>query len=118
MKAGFKALDAVVIVDDFYSDPDANRVLALTRSCQEPPAGTPRLAVTAVCDEHQTEMMCELLKPYVVPQKNNEVVGVNILFRYTLADAQKKVFCHVDDCSRAGTPYLTRPQDCAGRTSI
>ena len=79
MKTGFKALDTVLIKDDFYSDPDANRQLVLTKFCQEPPAGTPRLAVTAVHDEPETGMMCELLNPYVVRQENNEVVGVKIL---------------------------------------
>ena len=118
MKTAFRAMDAVVIKDDFYSDPDAIRELALTKSYHEPPAGTPRLAVTAVCDERESGMMCELLKPYVQPKKGNNVVGVNVLFRYTLADAQKKVFCHVDGCSYAGILYLSRPQDCAGGTSI
>ena len=79
MKTGFKALDTVLVKDDFYGDPDAIRELALAKSYQEPPAGTPRLAVTAVCDERESAMMSELLKPYVPPQKGNDVVGVSIV---------------------------------------
>ena len=46
------------------------------------------------------------------------MVGVSVLFRYTLANAQKKVFCHVDGCSNAGIVYLTLPEHCAGGTTI
>lgn len=118
MKNGFKALDKLIVKDDFYDDPDAVRELALTRTYEEPPPGTPRLAVTAVCDEAETEAMCERLRPYVPPIEGNQVVGVSVLFRYTLANAQKKVFCHVDGCSSAGLVYLTLPPNCAGGTSI
>ena len=118
MKSSFNALDSVVIKDDFYAQPDDIRKLALSKSYNEPPADTPRLAVTAICDERETMAMSDLLKPYIPQIKNNNVVGINILFRYTLANAQKKVFCHVDGCSYAGLLYLSKPEDCAGGTTI
>jgi hypothetical protein len=58
--------------------------------------------------------MGDLLKPYIPQIENNNVVGINVLFRYTLTDTQKKVFCHVDGCSYAGLLYLSKPEDCAG----
>jgi hypothetical protein len=61
--------------------------------------------------------MGDLLKPYIPQIENNNVVGINVLFRYTLADTQKKVFCHVDGCSYAGLLYLSKPEDCAGGQS-
>ncbi len=62
--------------------------------------------------------MCELLNPYVPEIKDNAVATVRVVFRYTLANASKKVYCHVDGCSGAGIVYLTLPDDCAGGTSI
>lgn len=102
----------------FYSNPDEIRNLALSKSYQQPPSQTPRLAVTAVCNELGVRAMCNLLEPYITRIKENEVVGVNVLFRYTLATAQKKVFCHVDGCSNAGIVYPSKPEDCAGGTTI
>lgn len=118
MNSSFKALDTLVVKDDFYSDPDAIRELALGKSYQEPPPGTPRLAVTAICNEAESKAMFERLQPCLPDEPNNRIVGVNVLFRYTLATAQKKVFCHVDGCSGAGIVYLTRPEHCAGGTTI
>ena len=118
MNESFNALDSVVIKDDFYDDPEAVRQLALTRSYQEPPAGTPRLAVTAICNEAESKTMFDRLVPFLPKIDENRIVGVNILFRYTLASAQKKVFCHVDGCSNAGIVYLSKPEDCAGGTTI
>ena len=118
MKSSFNARDSIVIIDDFYAQPDDIRKLALSKSYNEPPADTPRLAVTAVCNEHETMAMGDLLKPHIPQIKNNNVVGINVLFRYTLANAQKKVFCHVDGCSYAGLLYLSKPEDCAGGTTI
>jgi hypothetical protein len=62
--------------------------------------------------------MYDLLQPYLPEEEGNRVVGANVLFRYTLATAQKKVFCHVDGCSYAGIIYLTKPENCAGGTTI
>ncbi len=76
----------------FYSNPDEIRNLALSKSYQQPPSQTPRLAVTAVCNELGVRAMCNLLEPYITRIKENEVVGVNVLFRYTLATAQKMFF--------------------------
>ncbi len=118
MSESFKALDTVVVKDNFYDDPDAVREIALNKSYNVPPDGTPRLAVTAVCDEAETRAMCELLKPYVPHIEGNRVVGAHVLFRYTLADTVKKVFCHVDGCANAGILYLTLPENCAGGTTI
>ena len=118
MSSPFKALDTVVIKDDFYDDPDAIRQLALGKSYQEPPPGTPRLAVTAICNEVESKAMFERLQPYLPNLADNRVVGANILFRYTLATAQKKIFCHVDGCSNAGIVYLSKPEHCAGGTTI
>lgn len=118
MNASFKAEDALVIKDDFYSNPDEVRQLALTKTYEEPPANTPRLAVTTICDEAETGEMCQRLAPYVPAMKGNPVICASVLFRYTLADAQKKVFCHVDGCSNAGLVYLSKPEDCAGGTTI
>jgi hypothetical protein len=114
----FKALDTVVIKDDFYNNPEDLRQLALGKTYQEPPTGTPRLAVTAICTEDESKAMFDRLQPYLPNVEGNRIVGVNILFRYTLATAQKKVFCHVDGCSNAGIVYLTRPENCAGGTTI
>jgi hypothetical protein len=118
VKSSFNARDSIVIKDDFHTQPDDLRKLALSKSYNEPPADTPRLAVTAVCNERETMAMGDLLKPYIPQIKNNNVVGINVLFRYTLANAQKKVFCHVDGCSYAGLLYLSKPEDCAGGTTI
>ena len=118
MKSSFNALDHIVIKDDFYDQPDDVRKLALSKTYNEPPAGTPRLAVTSVCDEHESRAMSDLLKPYIPQIEDNKVVGTNILFRYTLASARKKVFCHVDGCSYAGLLYLSKPEDCAGGTTV
>ena len=118
MKSSFNALDSIVIKDDFSTQPDDLRRLALSKSYNEPPADTPRLAVTAVCNEHESMAMGDLVRPYLEQIENNEVVGINVLFRYTLANAQKKVFCHVDGCSYAGVLYLSKPEDCAGGTTI
>lgn len=118
MNNSFNALDSIIIEDDFYPDPDKLRQRALAKSYQEPPPGTPRLAVTAVCDEAESKTMYERLLPYLPKEQGNSVVGANILFRYTLASAQKKVFCHVDGCSNAGIVYLSKPEHCAGGTTI
>lgn len=118
MKSGFNALDSIVIRDDFYPDPDQLRQLALNKSYQEPPPGTPRLAVTAICNEAESRDMYERLQLYLPQMPDNKVVGANILFRYTLANAQKKVFCHVDGCANAGIVYLSKPEHCAGGTTI
>jgi len=118
VKSSFNALDTIVIKDDFSTRPDELRKLALSKSYNQPPADTPRLAVTAVCTERETMAMGDLIKPYIEKIDNNEVVGINVLFRYTLANAQKKVFCHVDGCSYAGLLYLSKPEDCAGGTTI
>lgn len=118
MNSSFKALDTVVIQDDFYSNPDDIRNLALNKPYEEPPAGTPRLAVTAICNQAESKVMYDLLQPYLPNEEGNRIVGANILFRYTLANAQKKVFCHVDGCSFAGIIYLTKPENCAGGTTI
>jgi len=116
--ANFNALDTLVIKDDFYPDPDAVRALALAKTYAEPPAGTPRLAVTAICNDVEAKGMLERLEALLPKPAGNPIVGVNILFRYTLASAQKKVFCHVDGCSAAGIVYLTKPEHCAGGTTI
>jgi hypothetical protein len=118
VKSSFNALDTIVVKDDFYRDPDRVRRLALSKTYQQPPAGTPRLAVTAVCTEAESKAMYDLLQPYLPATTGNPIVGANILFRYTLADARKKVFCHVDGCSSAGIVYLTSPENCAGGTTI
>jgi hypothetical protein len=118
VKSSFNALDTIVIKDNLSAQPDELRKLALSKSYNEPPADTPRLAVTAACTEPETMAMGDLIKPYIEKIDNNEVVGINVLFRYTLANAQKKVFCHVDGCSYAGLLYLSKPEDCAGGTTI
>lgn len=118
MKSSFNALDTIVIKDNFSAQPDELRKLALSKSYTEPPADTPRLAVTAACTERETMAMGDLIKPYIEKIDNNKVLGINVLFRYTLANAQKKVFCHVDGCSYAGLLYLSKPEDCAGGTTI
>ena len=118
MTSAFKALDALVVKDDFYPDPDAIRQIALTRAYEKPPANTPRLAVTSMCNEQESREMFERLSPYLENKQGNSVVAANIMFRYTLKNAQKKVFCHVDGCSGAGIVYLSLPQNCAGGTTI
>ncbi len=118
MTATFNALDTLVIKDDFYPNPAEVREIALGKNYEEPPAGTPRLAVTAICNESESKAMYERLTPFLPQLDANPVVGVNILFRYTLANAQKKIFCHVDGCSSAGIVYLSKPEDCAGGTTI
>ena len=114
----FNALDHVVIEDNFFPDPDAVRAKALTRSYQEPPPNTPRIAVTSICNDLETQTLFTQVKPWVQDKPSDPVVGVRVLYRYSLADANKKVFCHVDGCSYAGIVYLSRPEDCAGGTSI
>jgi hypothetical protein len=116
--ATFNALDTLVIKDDFYTNPEEVREIALGKNYEEPPAGTPRLAVTAICNESESKAMYERLTPFLPQLDTNPIVGVNILFRYTLANAQKKIFCHVDGCSSAGIVYLSKPEDCAGGTTI
>ena len=118
MSATFNALDRLVIKDDFYTNPDEVRARALGKTYAQPPAGTPRLAVTAICDESESKAMYDRLTPFLPQVEDNPIVGVNILFRYTLANAQKKVFCHVDGCSGAGIVYLSKPEHCAGGTTI
>ena len=118
MKSQVKAIDTVVIKDDFYDDPDKVRNQALTKSYEQPPGNTGRLAVTAVCNEAEAKAMIDLLKPYLPRDKENNIVGAQVLFRYTLANTRKKVFCHVDGCSNAGIVYLSKPEDCAGGTTI
>ena len=118
MTNSFKALDTVVIKDEFYSNPDDIRQLAISKPYQQPPAGTPRLAVTAICNEDESKAMFDLLQPYLPQVPDNRIVSANILFRYTLAAAQKKIFCHVDGCSNAGIVYLSKPEHCAGGTTI
>jgi hypothetical protein len=118
VKSSFNALDTIVIKDDFSVQPDELRKLALSKSYNKPPADTPRLAVTAACTERETMAMGDLIRPYIEQIDKNEVVAINVLFRYTLANAQKKVFCHVDGCSYAGLLYLSKPEDCAGGTTI
>ena len=116
--SSFSALDQVLIVDDFFSDPDTVRAQALTRQYREPPPDTPRIAVTSVCSEREAQNLFSLLQPHVRDEPGNPVVGLRVLYRYSLANANKKVFCHVDGCSYAGIVYLSRPEDCAGGTSI
>ena len=108
----------MVIKDDFYTNPEEIRNLALSKSYQKPPGSAPRLAVTAMCNEVESRAMLELLQDYLPHQADNDIVGARVLFRYTLADTQKKVFCHVDGCSNAGIVYLTLPENCAGGTTI
>ena len=98
MTNSFKALDTIVIKDDFYSNPDDIRKLAISKSYQEPPAGAPRLAVATICNEDESKAMFDLLQPYLPQVADNRIVGANILFRYRLANAQKKIVCHVDGC--------------------
>ena len=118
MTATFNAVDTLIIKDDFYPNPDEVRALALGKTYAEPQAGTPQLAKTAICNESESKAMYERLTPLLPQIKGNPVVGVNILFRYTLANAQKKLFCHVDGCSGAGIVYLSKPEECAGGTTI
>jgi hypothetical protein len=118
VNSSFNALDTLVVKDDFYSNPEEIRQLALGKAYQQPPPGTPRLAVTAICSEAESKAMFDCLQAYIPNQQGNRIVGANILFRYTLATAQKKIFCHVDGCSSAGIVYLTEPEHCAGGTTI
>ena len=118
MSSSFSALDALVVKDDFYADPDVVRQQALAASYEKPPQHTPRLAVTAICNDAEIKAMCELLRPWVPPIDGNQVAGVSVLFRYTLESAVKKIFCHVDGCSAAGIVYLSKPEHCAGGTTI
>lgn len=110
------ALDKLIIVDDFYSDPETIRQKALNSEYHVPPNNTDRLAKTTECSEYDTRFMCELLQPYI--ERHHDVAGVAVLFRYTLANTQKKAHCHVDGSSFAGIVYLTQPEHCAGGTSI
>ena len=118
MTAKFNALDTLVIKDDFYRNPDEVRHLAIGKTYAEPPVGTPRLAVTAMCNEAEAKVMLEPLQPFIPNSADNKLVRVNIMFRYTLANAKKKIFCHVDGCAAAGIVYLSKPENCAGGTTI
>jgi hypothetical protein len=77
------------------------RQLVLTRSYQEPPADTPRLAVTSPCNDQETRAMCDLLKPYVPEVKDNAVAAVRVVFRYTLANAPARRFTAMLTVARA-----------------
>ena len=81
MKSSYKALDNVLVKDDFYAQPDEVRKLALSKTYNEPPADTPRLAVTAICDQNEARAMGELLQPYVPHDPNDNIVSINILFQ-------------------------------------
>lgn len=105
----------LIIIDDFYSDPNAVRQKALDGQYHAPPGKTSRLAKTAKCSEPEIKAMCELLLPHI---QETDIVGVNIVFRYTLASTEKKTHCHVDGCSYAGIVYLSLPEHCAGGTTI
>jgi hypothetical protein len=118
VKSSFNALDAVVIKDDFCAHPDDIRKLALSKKYNKPPGDTTRLDVVADCNKLEHMAMYDLLKPHLPQIKNNKLVGINVSFRYILANAQKKTFCHVDGCSYAGLLYLSKPEDCAGGTTI
>jgi len=118
MTTEFIAMESVVIQDNFYSNPDQVRQQALTKTYEVPPDRSPRIAVTARCNEAESKAMFDLLAPHIPVENGNNLVGVDVLFRYSLAKAQKKIFCHVDGCSSAGIVYLTLPEDCAGGTSI
>ena len=118
MSSPFNAYDSVIVKDDFYENPDQVRALALGKQYEEPPADTPRLAVTAVCNESETGDLCRRLQPFVRNSRENPIVGASVLFRYTLANAQKRIFCHVDGCSNAGIVYLSLPEHCAGGTTV
>ena len=73
MKSEFNALDTVVIKDNFYDDPDKIRNQAISKSYQQPPGHTPRLAVTAVCNEDESQAMIDLLKPYLPSDNENNI---------------------------------------------
>ena len=62
--------------------------------------------------------MVKQLKPFVHIDRANPYIGASVLFRYTLADTKKRIFCHVDGCSYAGIVYLSLPEHCAGGTTI
>ena len=109
------ALDELIIVDNFYSDPDSIRQKALKRKYHEPPNNSARLAKTSECNESEIQAMCQLLQPHV---KKTNIMGVGIVYRYSLADTVKKAYCHVDGCAYAGIVYLSLPEDCAGGTTI
>ena len=115
MKPLVNVLDKLIIKDDFYSNPDEVRQQALAKEYHEPPGETKRLAKSAECTDAETKALCDLLQSYV---KETDIVGLNVLFRYTLAGTQKKTFCHVDGTSYAGIVYLSKPEDCAGGTTI
>lgn len=110
-----KSLADLIVIDDFYSDPDAVRQKALSKKYEEPPNKSARLAKTAVCNDSEMRAMCELVQPYV---KETDIAALGILFRYTLADTVKKAYCHVDGCTYAGIVYLSLPEHCAGGTTI
>ena len=118
MSSSFSANDHVIVKDDFYDNPDEIRNLALNKKYEEPPPGTPRLAVTAICNDTESGNMWKRLQPFVPKDPANPYIGANVLFRYTLADTQKRVFCPVDGCSEAGIVYLSLPEHCAGGTTI
>ena len=78
MSEPFNAMDSVVIKDDFYDNPDEIRELALTKNYEEPPAGTPRLAVTAVCTEAESRDMFDRLAAYLPQQMSAEEVAAKV----------------------------------------
>ena len=115
MSSIINPLDKLVIKDEFYTNPDDIRLIALNKQYHAPPGDTVRLAKTAECDESETKAMCDVLQPHV---KERDIVNVTVVFRYTLAGTQKKAYCHVDGCTYAGIVYLTLPEHCAGGTTI
>lgn len=115
MGSAFRALDKLIIKDDFYPDVGEIRQVALKKIYKDPPGSTARLAKTAICNENETRAMCELLQSYVLER---DVVNVSVVFRYSLAGTEKKTFCHVDGCSYAGIVYLSQPEHCVGGTTI
>ena len=118
MPSSFNAYDSVVVKDDFYENPDEVRQLALGKTYEKPQAGTVQLAANYICTDEEAIPLIKRIKPYVKSDPENPVQGASILFRYTLAGVDKKVFCHVDGCSYAGILYLTLPEHCAGGTTI
>ncbi len=111
-------LDQIVIVDNFFENPEEIRELAFAKTYSEPPVGTPRLARTARCTVQEARNVVERIVPHVPYINVEELYAFNVLFRYTLAGAQKKTFCHVDKSTYAAIVYLTKPEHCAGGTSI
>lgn len=111
-------LDQIVVVDDFFDNPDQIRELAFTKAYSVPPVGTPRLARTARCTVAEAKSVVTRIIPRVPYISDEEDYAFNVLYRYTLADAEKKTFCHVDKSTYAGIVYLSKPEHCVGGTSI